>query len=45
MRKSFLVGCGYGQRRCAGTRGMLEEIVIVTANVAYSKHHFKGYFF
>jgi len=28
--------------RCAGIRGMLEEAVIVTANVAYSKRYFKG---
>jgi hypothetical protein len=42
MRKSLLVGCEYGQMRCAGIRGMLEEIVIVTANVAYSKHYLKG---
>jgi len=42
MRKSSLVECGYGQMRCAGIGGMLEETLIVTANVAYSKHYFKG---
>ena len=42
MRKSLLMGCGYGQMRCSEIGGMLEEIVIVTANVANSKHYFKG---